>query len=113
VLAAALVGAFVSLVGPARPAAAATYVPIAGSGSTLAYNAIHAWQGQIAQLGMTVSHAAVGSMTGREQFRQGVVDWAASDIPYGIQDGNSFDPPPNRGFAYLPDVAVGTTFATT
>jgi ABC-type phosphate transport system substrate-binding protein len=38
------------------------------------------------------------------------VDFAASDIPYGLQDGSNFDPPPTRGFAYIPDTAGGTTF---
>ena len=106
VLVAVLLGGLVSLVAPARPAAAASFVPIAGSGSTLAYSAIHAWQTEVVQYGMVVNYAQIGSTSGRDQFRRGVVDWAASDTPYGPDD-----PPPGRGFAYLPDVAVSTTFA--
>ena len=106
VLVAVLLGALVSLVGPARPAAAASYVPISGSGSTLAYNAIHTWAANVRQYGVVVNYAGIGSTSGRNQFTQGVVDWAASDTPYGPDDS-----PPSRGFAYLPDVAVSTTFA--
>jgi phosphate ABC transporter phosphate-binding protein len=100
-----------SILGAAGPAFAASYVPISGSGSTWSYNAIHAWQGNVAQYGMVVNYAGVGSTTGRNNFKDGTVDWAASDIPYGVQDGNNYDPPPpTRGFAYMPDTAGGTTF---
>ncbi|MGI5239213.1 substrate-binding domain-containing protein [Dactylosporangium sp. CA-139066] len=109
-LAAALLVAVVSLAGPARPAAAANYVPISGAGSTWSYNAIHAWIGNVAQFGMRVDYERSGSTTGRAKFRQGIVDWAASDIPYGVQDGVEADPPPQRGFAYMPDTAGGTAF---
>src|SRR5262249_40603941 len=37
-------------------------------------------------------------------------NFAASEIPYGVQDGGSFDPPPTRGYAYMPDVAGGLAF---
>jgi phosphate ABC transporter permease subunit PstA/phosphate ABC transporter phosphate-binding protein len=112
-LLAVLLGALVSLAGPTRPAAAASYVPISGSGSTWSYNAIHAWASNIEQNGVHVNYAEVGSSTGRSNFKQGTVDWAASDIPYGVADGNSSntdDPPTNRGYVYIPDTAGGTTF---
>ncbi len=100
-----------SVLGAAGTAFAASYVPISGSGSTWSYNAIHAWQGNVSQYGMVVNYAGVGSTTGRNQFKDGTVDWAASDIPYGVQDGTNYDPPPTtRGFAYMPDTAGGTTF---
>jgi phosphate ABC transporter phosphate-binding protein len=98
------------VLGMPGPASAASFVPISGSGSTWSYNAIHAWQGNVAQYGMVVNYAGVGSTVGRNQYRDGTVDWAASDIPYGVQDGNNFDPPPSRSFAYMPDTAGGTTF---
>jgi phosphate ABC transporter phosphate-binding protein len=94
----------------AAPAAAAQYVPISGAGSTWSFNAIDAWRKNVVQYGMTINYAAVGSTTGRSDFKQGSVQWAASDIPYGVKDGNNFDPPPTRGYAYLPDTAGGTTF---
>jgi len=110
VLGAVLLGGVVSLVGTARPAAAATYVPISGAGSTWSYNAFNAWIGNVAQYGMRVDYARVGSTTGRSMYKQGTVDWAASDIPYGVKDGVSDDPPPTRGYVYMPDTAGGTTF---
>lgn len=103
----------------AAPASAATpaYVPISGAGSTWSFNAINAWQHNVVQYGMDVAYAPQGSTTGRNEFRSGTVDWAASDIPYGVQDGNNSDTPPDpnanppgRGFAYMPDTAGGTTF---
>ena len=92
------------------PASAASYVPITGAGSTWSANAIDAWVTNVAQYGMDVSYAAVGSTSGRQDFAQGTVDWGASEIPYGVQDGNNYDPPPDRGYAYMPDTAGGTTF---
>jgi phosphate ABC transporter phosphate-binding protein len=108
-LAAVLIGGLASVVGPAGPAAAANYVPITGSGSTWSYNAFHAWTNNVAQYGMHIDYARVGSTTGRSNFREGTVDFAASDIPYGVKDGTSDDPPPPRGYVYMPDTAGGTT----
>lgn len=109
-LAAVLLGGVVGLAGPSRPASAANYPPISGGGSTWSYNAFHAWIGNVAQYGMKVDYARVGSTTGRSMYREGTVDWAASDIPYGVKDGTSDDPPPPRGYVYMPDTAGGTTF---
>jgi phosphate ABC transporter phosphate-binding protein len=95
---------------PAQPASATTYVPISGAGSTWSYNAIHAWITNVAQYGMTINYADVGSSTGRQDFAAGSVDWGASEIPYGVQDGDTSDPAPNRGYAYMPDTAGGTVF---
>ena len=47
---------------------------------------------------------------GRQFFAGGQTDFAASEIPYGVIDGNNADSPPSRGFVYMPDVAGGTTF---
>jgi ABC-type phosphate transport system substrate-binding protein len=62
------------------------------------------------QQGIVVNYAPVGATAGRSEFAQGLVDFAASEIPYGLRDGSSFDPPPLRGYAYMPDVAGGTAF---
>jgi len=110
VAAAALTGLCASILAPMQPAAAASYVPISGAGSTWSYNAIHEWITDVAQFGMTVNYNDDGSSTGRSLFAQGTVDWAASEIPYGVQDGNNYDAPPSRGYAYMPDTAGGTTF---
>src|SRR5262245_57972031 len=108
-LAVVLLAGLVSLAGPAQPAAAANYVPISGGGSTWSYNAFNAWIGNVSQYGMRVDYSRVGSTTGRTMFKQGTLDWGASDIPYGVKDGNNFDPPPTRGYVYMPDTAGGTT----
>jgi phosphate ABC transporter phosphate-binding protein len=59
---------------------------------------------------MEVNYAGTGSSDGRNQFKAGTVDFAASDIPYGERDDGIVDPPPSRGFAYMPVVAGGTSF---
>ena len=92
------------------PAAAATYTPISGAGSTWAYPAIHAWTQNLTQFGMTINYQPNGSTSGRQFFAGGQTDFAASEIPYGVVDGNNTDSPPQRGFIYMPDVAGGTTF---
>src|SRR5215475_1998947 len=93
----------------AQPVGAASFAPISGAGSTWSANAINAWRANVAQYGMVVNYAGVGSTIGRNEFKQGTVAWAGSDIPYGVRDGNNFDPPPTtRGFAYMPDTAGGT-----
>ena len=94
----------------AQPASAATYVPISGAGSTWSANAITDWITNVSQFGMKVNYQPVGSTSGRQEFANGTTDWGASEIPYGIRDGNNFDPAPTRGYAYMPDTAGGTTF---
>ena len=94
-----------------QPAVAgAPYTPITGAGSTWAYPAIDQWISDVKQNGMSISYAPVGSTTGRSDFSQGQVDFGASEIPYGVQDGTNYDPPPTHGYAYMPDLAGGTTF---
>ena len=106
----AVIALFTLLLPGAQSASAASYVPISGAGSTWSYNAINAWNTNIAQYGIRISYAAVGSTSGRQDFAQGTTDWGASEIPYGVRDGNNFDQPPKRGYAYMPDTAGGTTF---
>jgi ABC-type phosphate transport system substrate-binding protein len=109
----ALCALCIGLLASAQPARAASYVPISGAGSTWSYNAIHQWIVNVAQYGLTASYAAVGSTAGRSDFRNGTVDFAASDIPYGVQDGSSSDPPPSRGYAYVPITAAVWRSSTT
>ena len=61
------------------------------------------------QFGITINYQPNGSSSGRTFFAGGQADWAASEIPYGVVDGANTDPPPVRGFVYMPDVAGGTT----
>ncbi|MEF9884973.1 phosphate ABC transporter substrate-binding protein PstS [Streptomyces sp. P9-A4] len=109
-LAAVLCALLALLVQP--PAAqAAGYTKITGSGSTWSSNAVEQWRRNIgANTGLTVNFNANGSSQGREQFKNGTVDFAVSEIPYGLKDGNATDVPPRRGYAYMPIVAGGTAF---
>jgi phosphate ABC transporter phosphate-binding protein len=93
----------------ALPAEAANYVPISGAGSSWSANAIEQWRTNVQQYGMRVNFASTGSSDGRNQFRNGTVDYAVSEIPYGLKDGSVVDAAPtNRPFAYMPIVAGGT-----
>ncbi|GAA2244230.1 hypothetical protein GCM10010401_16800 [Rarobacter faecitabidus] len=93
------------------PAANAdTYVPISGAGSSWSANAIDQWRRNVEQYGMRVNYASTGSSDGRNQFKSGTIDFASSEIPYGLKDGGVVDTPPSRGFAYMPIVAGGTAF---
>ncbi|PZF81277.1 phosphate ABC transporter substrate-binding protein, partial [Jiangella anatolica] len=109
--AAALIGG--AVVSGADPAVAqGTYVTVTGSGSTWSQNAIAQWARNVNQYGMTVNYSGVGSSAGRQQFGQGTVDFAVSEIPYGLRDTGTqaSDPPPERSFRYMPIVAGGTSF---
>jgi phosphate ABC transporter phosphate-binding protein len=68
------------------------------------------WRRNVNQYGMRIDYQASGSSDGRNQFRNGTVDFAVSEIPYGLKDGNVVDPLPSRPFAYMPIVAGGTAF---
>lgn len=89
---------------------AATLVPISGAGSTWSQNAVDQWKRNVNQFGMRVNFVGTGSSDGRNQYKNGTVDFAVSEIPYGLTDNGVQDPPPNRGYAYMPIVAGGTAF---
>ncbi|MFJ3900668.1 phosphate ABC transporter substrate-binding protein PstS [Streptomyces sp. NPDC090025] len=111
-IALALAAALCALLAVRPPAAVADgYTKITGSGSTWSSNAVEQWRRNIgANIGLTVNFNANGSSQGREQFKNGTVDFAVSEIPYGLKDGNATDVPPGRGYAYMPIVAGGTAF---
>src|SRR5262249_35394248 len=75
-----------------------------------AANAIDMWPANLAQCGMVVNYVGVGSTVGRVDFKQGEVNWAASEIPYGVQDGTNFGPTPSNGYTYMPDTAGAVGF---
>jgi phosphate ABC transporter phosphate-binding protein len=91
--------------------AAASFVPISGSGSTWSLNALDQWRKNVASLyGITINFSPNGSTNGRNDFRAGQVDYAVSEIPFGLRDGGVLDPNPSRAFGYMPIVAGGTAF---
>lgn len=110
VLSVAVLALAAVLIAPIVPASAASYVPVSGSGSTWSANAMDQWRRNVNQYGMRIDYQASGSSDGRNQFRNGTVDFAVSEIPYGLKDGNVVDPLPTRPFAYMPIVAGGTAF---
>lgn len=112
VLARVLIAAvsFLFVVSGAQGASAAEYVPVNGAGSSWSANAVDQWRRNVQQYGLRVNYASTGSSDGRNQFRSGTVDFASSEIPYGLRDGKVVDTPPSRGYAYMPLVAGGTAF---
>lgn len=86
------------------------YKRVSGAGSTWSANAIQQWIANVRQYGMTVDYADTGSSDGRAQYANGTVDFAVSEIPFGMQDGASRESIPSRPFAYMPIVAGGTSF---
>jgi len=110
VAAATLTALCVGIIAPAQPAFATTPAPITGSGSTWAFPAIHGWIDNLVQQGLAINYQPNGSNSGRAFFADGQSDWAASEIPYGVVDGENTDSPPGRGFTYMPDVAGGLAF---
>ncbi|MFJ3822701.1 phosphate ABC transporter substrate-binding protein PstS [Streptomyces nodosus] len=101
------------LAGPlATTAAAESYTPIAGAGSTWAENAVDEWRRAVNQYGMRISYAGTGSSDGRRQFLSGTVDFAVSDIPFQTNptDGSAAERPAAGSYAYMPIVAGGTVF---
>lgn len=104
--------AILGLAGPLTAAGVAhadAFVPLSGAGSTWSEIAFNAWKNNVAQFGLRVNYAGNGSSDGRTQFKVGTVDFAVSEIPYGITDNGAVDPPPARKFAYMPIVAGGTS----
>jgi len=91
------------------PAQAAGFVSISGAGSTWSQNALDQWRRNVKQFGITVNYSGTGSSDGRNQFRNGTVDYAVTEIPYGIKDNNVIDQPPARRYSYMPIVAGGTS----
>jgi len=102
-----VLGVFASV---ASTAQASTFVPVSGAGSTWSQVALDQWRRNVVQYGIKINYAGTGSSDGRNQFRNGTVDYAVSEIPYGLKDGGVFDTPPPRGYAYMPIVAGGTSF---
>lgn len=112
----ALVAAAVTLacgLFPAAPAAAASYVPLNGDGSSWAQPAIQQWSRDIAvQDGIHINYTGDGSAQGRENFAVHLNDFAGSDIAFLTTPdpfGAGFETV-QWNYSYIPIVAGGTTF---
>ena len=88
------------------------YQRISGEGSSWAANAIDAMRVNVKQFGITVDYNPSGSTSGRKNFLNGTVDFAASDIPFQFQpeDGSAPENPAPGSYAYIPVTAGGTAF---
>lgn len=77
--------------------------PILGSGSTFPEGALDLWAGDVfVEQGLMVEYSGIGALRGWQDFQDGVVDFAATDVAY--PDGASTP----RPYAYVPIVAGGT-----
>ncbi len=107
-LSAASVGA-----GTAQAAPGTTYVAIDGSGSSWAALAIDQWTSTLANNGLTINYSPIGSATGRQQYIQGLDDFAGSDPPFRDGGDKIAQTPPevsHYAYSYVPDTAGGTAF---
>jgi phosphate transport system substrate-binding protein len=110
---AALALASVSVVASSRPTEAqGSYQRISGEGSSWAGPAIDDMRRNVKQFGITVDYSATGSSAGRTNFLNGIVDFAASDIPFqrSPEDGSRPEQPEVGTYAYIPVTAGGTAF---
>jgi phosphate ABC transporter phosphate-binding protein len=113
-LAAGVGVAVITIAATAGSAAAASYVPINGSGSSWASVAIDQWSQDVAASRITVNYTPDGSAAGRTDYIDGQDDFAASDPPFRngtdklANDGSELPIP--WGYSYIPDVAGGIAF---
>jgi len=93
-------------------------VSIDGAGSTWSQIALQQWAADVARQGISVNYQGVGSTSGRVFYYQDQVDFAASEIPFtsayrdvtGSVITNEVSLAAHRPYAYMPDVAGGTSF---
>jgi phosphate transport system substrate-binding protein len=115
-LAGFLLAALVEAAGPIPAAHAAAQVT--GAGSTWAQIALEQWRADVGKYGTVVNYTGNGSSAGRQVYTQNNIDFAASEIPFqpalydrnGILLYDEIKAAAHRPYAYLPDVAGGTSF---
>jgi len=93
----------------AKPASGQSKPIVTGGGSTWVQIAIDQWRADVSRYGLRINYQGVGSSSGRQLFIQGNVDFAATEIPFEGQELDAVRAA-GRQFAYLPDVAGGTSF---
>ncbi len=108
----------VSAVLPIASSPAHAEASIDGAGSTWSQIALDQWRADVARQGLSVNYQGVGSTSGRVFFYQNQIDFAASEIPFtpayrdatGSVITNEVALARHRPYAYMPDVAGGTSF---
>ncbi|MFI5428677.1 substrate-binding domain-containing protein [Aeromicrobium sp. UC242_57] len=109
----ALIGALAVavLLAGARPASAAAYAQIEGSGSTWSQGIVSQWIAKVSDNGMKIAYNGAGSSQGRKDFANNVTDFGITEIPYqGKDEFGNVDTAGSREYAYMPIVAGGTAF---
>jgi phosphate ABC transporter phosphate-binding protein len=114
----ALVVIVAAVVVPITGGTALADVSIDGAGSTWVQIALDQWRADVARQGVSVNYQGVGSTSGRVFYYQNQVDFAASEIPFtaayrdatGSVVTNEVALAAHRPYAYMPDVAGGTSF---
>jgi len=106
-----------SAVAGASVVQAAPYAAISGAGSSWSALLIDEWTAHVATADqLTVNFQPNGSAEGRQLYKEGVVDFAASDPPFrnGTDNldpnGKESELPVAYGYSYVPDTAGGTAF---
>lgn len=96
---------------------AAPYAEINGAGSSWSALLLDQWSSYMATShNLTVNFSPNGSAEGRQLYREGVEDFAASDPPFrnGTDhldpNGKESELPVPYGYSYVPDTAGGTAF---
>jgi phosphate transport system substrate-binding protein len=113
-----VVGAVAAVVVPVSAGTAHADVSIDGAGSTWVQIALDQWRADVARQGLSVNYQGVGSTSGRVFYYENQVDFAASEIPFtkayrdstGTVVTNEVALARHRPYAYMPDVAGGTSF---
>ena len=108
----------VSFLVPATARPARADVSIDAAGSTWVQIALDQWAADVARQGLSINYQGVGSTSGRVFYYQDQVDFAASEIPFttaykdatGTVSTNEVALAAHRPYAYMPDVAGGTSF---
>jgi phosphate transport system substrate-binding protein len=95
----------------AAPSASSAGTQLLGGGSSYAAPALTVWTQQIAAInGDNIFYGSTSSVLGLNQYAQGQLNFAASEIGYSTGQAASTPQPPQAPYQYLPDVAGATCF---
>jgi phosphate transport system substrate-binding protein len=80
---------------------------ITGMGSPYVSLATQQWVTDARTRGLSVNYLPTSSPEGLTNFRNHLIDFAASEAEYSALDGHPFSPPPAANYQYVPDLASG------